>query len=160
MEGYRIAYEKGYRVNSKGEVFSKRGKVNAWITGGYYVFNIKYLGSRMNIKVHRLLGYQKYGQLLENKELEIRHLNGISTDNSYDNIGIGTHSQNMMDKPKRVRQQMAKNANKKYSDELIAEVRRQRVLGLTYRDLSIKFGMCKATLSYYLGSGKKHQVLF
>ena len=54
----------------------------------------------------------------------MRHLNGNEMDNSWDNIGIGTHSDNMMDMPKEVRVAKAKHASsflKKYNHENVRD---------------------------------------
>ena len=63
-----------------------------------------------NVFVHRLVGYYKFGEKIFDKNFEIRHLNSNSKDNSFDNIGIGSHSENMLDVDKATRVERAKHA--------------------------------------------------
>lgn len=53
--------------------------------------------------VHRLQAFQKYGENLFDSGMEVRHLDGNKENNSYDNIVIGTHSENMRDIPEAIR---------------------------------------------------------
>ena len=71
-----------------------------------------------------------------------------SLNNSWDNLKIGTHSDNMMDQSKEIRINKASNAHKKYSDELVIEIKADRDSGYSYKDLMLKYNISsKGTLS-------------
>lgn len=82
------AFNKGYRVIN-GDVFYKGKKRKLDVHGWCYCFGVRNsLGKRINIKVHRLLGYQKFGDLIFNTELEVCHKDNIPLNNLDDNIII------------------------------------------------------------------------
>lgn len=111
--GVKIAYEKGYRVinnevvyNGKSRKLYKHIKKRDKNTLSYYSFGIRDTnGKRVEIYVHQLLAYQKYGELMFNEEIEVRHLDGNSLNNSEENVLIGTKSQNRNDYLKRKKQE-------------------------------------------------------
>jgi len=100
------AFKHGYYVNtSTGEVFNKKHKSLKHSIGplGYalvsvYIPNITRDKGTMQF-VHRLVAYAKYGEKLFTKGLEVRHLNGIKTDNRGENICLGTRADNIADIP-------------------------------------------------------------
>ena len=109
QEALVLAVEKGYTIDKDGNV-SYKGKYRRLTLDdkGYYKFTVNAgEGYRMCVMVHRLQAYYKFGDDIFKPGIVVRHLNGISTDNTYDNIEIGTHSDNMMDKPKDVRLKQA-----------------------------------------------------
>lgn len=114
------------------------------------------------VDLHRYQAFKKYGMDLFNKEIEVRHLNGNSLDNSWQNIAIGTPSQNAYDKPKEVRDRVSKIGSKVAAKKKREEnkqkwkkVYKDREDGLTYDELKFKYNLSKSTLSYHLGEGKK-----
>lgn len=77
----------------------------------------------------------------------IRHLDGNSLNNKEENIEIGTSSDNMFDIPEKVRIKKSALANRIYSNELIKQIRRDKELGLSYKDLMKKYNIkSKGTL--------------
>ena len=149
-------YEKGYRVSKDGSVTSKHGPIKTTLdnTGkGYFRFTInsKLYKSTKTIQVHRMQAYQKYGMKMFEEGICVRHLNGNSHDNSYDNIAIGTLSDNQMDRPKEDRIKYAINASsfmRRFTDEQVQEILIDRVNGYTYKELCEKYDTSKSTLSY------------
>lgn len=127
MDKIKIASEKGYIVNNNGEVFYKerKRKLNYKTdTNQYAFFNVRINGKSKKIYVHRLQAYQKYGDIIFEKDIVVRHLNNNSNDNSYDNIGIGTQQENMLDIPKEKRIERSKYASsfmKKYRHDEVYE---------------------------------------
>jgi hypothetical protein len=114
----------GYKVNENGEVISNRGNIRKLNDNkkGYYRISIRLNGEQINIPVHKMVAYQKFGDKIFEKGIQVRHLNSNSFDNSYDNIEIGTQSKNMMDTPKEERIRRAKHASsflKKYNHEKV-----------------------------------------
>ena len=78
--------------------------------------------------------------------IEVRHLNGNSKDNSFDNIEIGTHSENMMDIPKEKRFLGGSEPIHKHK-----EIIEDRKKGFTYNQLCKKYNISsKGTISFII----------
>jgi len=128
-ENLVIAYQLGYRVIN-GEVFSKTGeklKQNVAQNGYLRFYGIS--GSRTDntrntfkIHTHRLVAYQKYGDNLFDYEC-VRHLDGDKLNNHPANISIGSMSENMRDIPLKVRKERASLAGRKYTDDMIKNIK-------------------------------------
>ena len=92
-------HEQGFRINENGSLINKRGHyVEAEVIGGYFRKKLTVGGSQYSLPLHRLQAYQKFGDEMFGDGIVVRHINGISWDNSFENIEIGTHMQNMQDK--------------------------------------------------------------
>lgn len=127
----KFAYDKGYRVDEDGNVWynGRQRKVHdSW--GGkrgkqYYSFCIKNEdGKPKNVQVHKLQAYQKFGEKMFESGIVVRHLNDNSLDNTYNNIEIGTTSDNMFDMPVEKRKALSKHATSfliKYDAEKVKE---------------------------------------
>lgn len=161
-EALLLAIEKGYYITKEGLVFSKHKQLRPSKPGGYYKFCIRCCDGRIALPVHRLQAYQKYGDAIFEPGIVVRHLNGISLDNSWYNISIGTESDNRMDVPKLTRQRIAKYASKKYHKEDIEGWRALNDSGVSYREMEKLLNIPKSTFSYYLGKPdrKRQPVLF
>lgn len=107
-----IAIQKGYEITPLGEVKGVSGRLLSLSDKeGYKRFKIRLDGGYKNISVHRLQAYKKFGDKLYGHGIVVRHLNGNPSDNSWDNIEIGTHSDNMYDIDPEVRLAKAKHAS-------------------------------------------------
>jgi hypothetical protein len=153
----KISVDKGYSVDINGNVFNKDGKQLSIGKSkkGYLSFNIKIEkgGNATRSFVHRLQAYQKFGDKIFEQGIVVRHLNGISTDNSYDNIGIGTYSQNSLDVPKEKRVINASNPIHNHADII-----NDRKNGYTYKELMCKYGITsKGTLSFIINKSLKNK---
>lgn len=146
------ANKKGYRVIN-GKVFYNEREVSVSIKkSGYYYFSIRMeSGDRRNIMVHRLVAYQKFGNKMFNKHIQVRHFDGNCTNNLDENILLGTSKENNMDKLPSVRLRAAINASnhaKKHNHEKIIELHNK---GLSYKkimdELNIK---SKGTISFII----------
>jgi hypothetical protein len=154
-EALLLAYEKGYRVTKNGDVLNPNGiliKSTRKKGDDYRTFGIKIEKTyTYKVKVHRLLGYQKFGDKIFEDDIHIRHLNGDYLDNTYDNIGIGTPSENMMDISEEVRLKTAMNATsyvRKYDkEEVIKFYNKVKSYALTMREFKIS---SKGTLHFIL----------
>lgn len=154
-----IAVEKGYFLDKEGNIFSPKGLIKGKITHSrnrvYKVISIKLpkeLGGKVaQVKAHRLQAYQKFGDEIFKSEVEVRHLNGNSLDNSWDNLALGTASENALDKPREVRIQSAVNAAsklRKLTKEQLEKLRVDRSSGLSYQELASRYDIAKSTVSY------------
>lgn len=153
-DGMMKAFRRGYRVTEDGNVMGPTGLYRRLRvdTRGYYVFSFTDKGHRVHaISVHRLAAYQWFGSRLLQDGNEVRHLNGEKLDNSRANILVGTHLENMRDKPKEDRVRYARNAGRGNSHLTVEDVRRlleDREMGMTYRELQEKYDLAKSTVSY------------
>lgn len=120
-------YKNGYSFSNDGFVVNKLGlKINGYLSKstGYLIFSCRIKGEHKKIATHRFIAYCKYGIQLFRKGIEVRHLDGIKTNNTYSNIAIGTHSQNMNDIPEIIRKRKSLHASsflKKYDNKSIKE---------------------------------------
>jgi len=138
----RVAYNKGYRVTDKGIVNGPQKEDVGYFRNGYLIVTIRVHGKCKNLRAHRLQAYQKYGEKIYEPGTVVRHLDGDSKNNHVDNIGIGTHSDNMMDMPKEVRIAKAKHASSFVKKHDHAEV-----LEFYYKTRSYKATMDRFNIS-------------
>jgi hypothetical protein len=147
-----IAYDKGYRVDSEGNVYgSTNKKVNPWLDNGYFAFSVNVDGESIKVRVHRLLAYQLFKDKIFEEDIQVRHLDGNSTNNTPSNLAIGSASDNSFDRPKAQRIDSALNAASykiKYDWD---KIREDSLKGMSYKDLMKKYKITsKGTLSYHL----------
>jgi hypothetical protein len=100
-----IAKEKGYTISTDGKILNFKNKE---LRGGGHISGYKYISfmyenKKIHIYAHRLQAYQKFGNDIFKKGIMVRHMNGIKTDNSIQNIEIGTSKDNQMDIPSELR---------------------------------------------------------
>ena len=151
-KGLLKAYEDGYRVVD-GEVISPYSDEPRSLridTRGYKSFTVKIEGRYypVNVPVHRLLAYQKYGDALLEDGIEARHLDGDQLNNLDDNINIGTHGDNMMDKSPEQRRIDAGNHGRKHPHDEILEFYDRTG---SYKETMRRFNLTsKGTLHYIL----------
>ncbi len=154
LQDIAVAYKKGYRVSRIGLVTNPKGNKLGFGTisnTGYAKFSIKINGRTTKIFVHRFAAYRKYGKKIFDKRLQVRHINGKKTDNSANNLILGTPSENMMDLSKSLRLFKAIKAsskNRRFSDAQLAEMFSDRENGMRYCDLKQKYNVGKGTLSF------------
>lgn len=155
MKIEQYAYKKGYRVNEFGDLISPTGKE---IGSKHYSRSIPYIATTLRVdgtfkklRAHRLQAYQKYGLAIYESGICVRHLNSNSLDNSKENIAIGTHSQNMMDKPKHVRLRAAEIATSYVRKHNKKDVKSYYSKCKSYKETMNEFGIkSKGTLHYIL----------
>lgn len=152
----KIAWEKGYYVNGLGEVYSKWRQLSLNNYKGYLYFTIKIDGKPRKVNVHRMQAYQKFKDKIYEDNIVVRHLNGNSFDNTFNNIGIGSQSENMFDIPKEKRIKHAKIASAhiiKYDFKLVEEIRDFYEKCKSYKQTMAKYGISsKGTLWHIINS--------
>lgn len=144
-----VSSNKGYRVTKDGILLGLDGTPRSLNSDskGYLNCTIRFEGGCTRLYVHKLQAYQKYGYDLFKQGVVVRHKDGIPSNNTWDNILIGTQSDNMMDIPK---EQRILNAvtHRKYDHEAILK---DRALGLNYEELMEKYNISsKGSLSYVI----------
>ena len=152
-------YNKGYRVGVDGKLFNPKGReIFGYInSNGYRKTTIRINDKFCGLYFHRLQAFQKYGINLFNDGMEVRHLDGNALNNSYDNIAIGTHSENMQDIPAEIRLKKSiiatSNRSVFHDHESIINDRNK---GMKYSDIMTKYGIkSKGTISFIINSSIK-----
>lgn len=134
---------------------SENNKRKCFLDSRKYLSFTKWYGDfKSNIGIHNFVAYQKFGNKIfdnDGKTVHIRHLDGNQLNNLDDNIGIGSPSENMMDKSKETRLRTAISAsykNRRFTDEEVELIKNDRRLGFTYKQLCEKYNTSKSTLSF------------
>ena len=116
-------------MTKDGKLLGRNGKpVKGWKKNGkkndYNMFQFRDPDNpkkHLKFKWSRLQAFQKFGYKIYEQGIVVRHLNSDRGDDSWDNIDIGTQSQNLMDMPKEQRRKKAKHAgmhnNKEYREK-------------------------------------------
>lgn len=149
-----LSVKRGYTIDRAGNVFSSKGKKLKPLlsSDGYKRYSINFYGKTVFIYFGRLQAYQKYGEKVFDSRLQVRHLNSNLSDDSWDNIALGTPSQNAMDKPDFVRYKIAVDAAQHvrvWTDEKLKDIFDDKYRrGFSYKDLREKYGIAKSTCSF------------
>ena len=152
-EGIIAAYNKGYKVLENGDVLSHKGKILSLgknNKNGYLNFCLRQDKQKVSIGVHRLQAFQKYGYDIFKDGIQVRHKNGIAKDNSFDNILIGSASDNQMDRSIECRTRTAMIATsfvRKHDKELIKKYYKENGFTKTMKHFNIS---SKGTMSYII----------
>lgn len=152
----KLAYRKGYRVLPEGCVQSAHGRIRrtrinpAFRRVPYQTFTIKQSGvsQAYTIPVHQLAAFQKFGEEAYLAAGNVRHLNGNSLDNRPANIALGSIHENIMDRPAEARQKHAILAAAARSRADWGLIDADRAVGLSYRQLQVKYGVARGSLAY------------
>lgn len=94
----KYAFERGFDIDKEGQMYGIRGGLVTYCNkDGYIHGGIRIDGKTTKILAHRLQAYKKFGDAMFEDGIIVRHLDGNPSNNSWDNIEIGTQSDNMMD---------------------------------------------------------------
>lgn len=155
------AKEKGYRVEPDGRVIGVRGEeIRTHLHGGACLYRSFCVagengGTPSQVKVAVLQAYQKFGPKALDDGVEVRHLNNNPTDDSWNNIDIGTSTDNHMDMPKEKRVEKAKraaSARRKLTVDQVVNLRRRKKDGKSLASLAREYGLSKSTVSYIVNN--------
>ena len=138
----------GYKIINN-QVISPYGKIiKTRLENGYPRFTVRYQNKTTELRVHRVLGYIKFGDKIFDPTLQIRHLDNNRENNTWDNIDIGTCSQNQMDKDENTRKRVAKLASSKVQVHNHEAIIKRRKEGASYSQIMQEFNISsKGTLS-------------
>lgn len=129
----------GWEIDQNGQITNPKGEIKKGsLTYGYLKVGIKIPElkiSSYSLKIHKFQAYQKYGEEIFQPGIVVRHLNGNKTDNSWENIIIGTQSDNMMDRNELDRIKHSKE-RRKYSHEVKLELIKEREIGKSFSQIS------------------------
>ena len=160
------AHRKGYRVVD-GEVISPySGKVlniKTRLSSGRYKYKRFTVGGPSNgrsyVKVALLVAYQKFGNIVFDPNIVVRHLDGNSLNNIEENIEIGSISDNMLDRPTDIRVRCSVTAAtklRKFTDDEIDQIRSFHTTSSSYTETMEEFNITsKGSLWYILNNRYK-----
>lgn len=141
----------GYTVDELGNVFSKNKKLSLYKdSGGYLCFSVFRLGASDMLPVHRFQAYIKFGESVFHAEV-VRHHDGNRTNNSWDNILLGTQQENSMDRlpADRIAQAVyAANHIRKFSDLEMQDIREYHREVKSYKKTMEKFGISSKSTTH------------
>lgn len=150
----KYAYLKGYRVTKEGKLIGLKGNERSLnlCSNGYLNATIRNgKNSCSRLWVHKLQAYQKFGEKTLIDGIVVRHFDGNPLNNEWDNILIGTQSDNMMDIPKKER--ILNASNPSHNHKAILEDRKN---GMTYKEIMSKHSISsKATVSFIINKSLK-----
>lgn len=113
-------FESGYDINEKGELIRKNKSIISKFRvnkNGYFVITLRLpTNNRANVSIHRLQAYKKFGSRIFEKGIMVRHIDNNSLNNFWDNIEIGSNSDNQMDRNPDCRKKSAIIASRKMQD--------------------------------------------
>lgn len=165
-EALIYAYNKGCRISKEGVVTSYTGRqlTPSKDSRGYPLFSVFTGTTTQPIPFHRLQAYTKYGDAMFADGIEVRHLDGNKSNNSWDNIEIGTHTENMNDVPVEQRKLSAAKGVPsrivtldkihRLPDEVIQEILKYHLEGMGERKLATKFNLPRTKIRKALGKKK------
>ena len=153
--------KKGYYVTEDGCLMSPKNKrVGTYSKRRglrYEYVSVLYDGKTDKLFTHRLQAFQKFGAELYKKGYVVRHLNGDSLDNTYDNISIGTQVDNALDIPKEKRKAMsvvATNASLrkviKYNKDVVRKAVLMRKGGASFGEIAKTLGISTRAQANYV----------
>lgn len=161
-----LSKEKGYYVDKKGLIYNKKGKSLIISTSirGYASFNIRIKGKNPTRSfLHRLQAYQKFGDKIFEEGIVVRHLDGNPLNNSWDNIAIGTQSDNVMDINSECRKKTATIASRTMQDSIRSYEDRCKIYEdlknrIPYSEIMIKHKVSsKGTLSFMKNKSEEYK---
>jgi len=140
--------KKGY-IAIDNKFFNSKGKeLKLRFVDGYPAISHRLNGKGINMKIHKFVAYQKFGDKIFEKNTVVRHLNGNKLDFSLSNIEIGTPSQNKLDEPVEKRKDIAYRSNllkrkltKNQADEIRKEFLSSKKQRGFLKKLSIKYNV-------------------
>ncbi len=147
--------KKGYTVDYNGVVKNPEGNiiVGSIIEGeGFRKFSIRTeSNSSYPIRVHKLQAYIKFGDESLKSGVVVKHINGNTLDNSYDNISIVPKS---IVRPKIPVKQNRAGIPAEVGEKIMAD----RANNLSYRNLVAKYGIPKTTIIDFVARQKNTPV--
>jgi hypothetical protein len=160
------AVQRGYWAAADGTVYGPQGcplKLQLRGRAGklYPCFNVLSNGVRRPIPAHKLIAYLKFGDASAVDGIVVRHLDDNPLNNSWENIAIGTQSDNLLDRAEIDRKLSAQKAGRTNSkpEAFWDQVRAEYESGASYNELTKKYGLAKGTLSYRLSKTGKRVVM-
>lgn len=105
------ADKRGYHSDCQGNIYNPGwSSVQGYTGGEYHTFTIRLDGEPVKIPSHRFIMYQMHGDRALSADVEVRHGIYGKHCNAWNNLELGSRSENMMDKPQEARIKQARHA--------------------------------------------------
>lgn len=139
----------GYIVHDDGTIIGLRGwPLKPWLAGkGYHMISACWEGKRYPLYVHQLVCETFHGPR-PFPEAQVRHLNGMNTDNRAANLVWGTRAENEADKIRHgTRNQGERQGLSKLTEQQVREIRERYTAGGVFqRGLAAEFGVTQSCI--------------
>lgn len=151
----REAFDRGYRILETGEIISPKNKIRVPCFGrsGYPSFNLRINNRCCTIPAYKLCAYQKYGEFSFSCDC-IRHLDGNRKNTSWNNIELGTFSENQLDKSSDERVRAATIASHsfmmKWDEKDVLNIKAFYKSTKSYKKTMNQFGLKSKGSLYYI----------
>ncbi len=111
----RYAADRGYTVDQFGNVYGPTStKLKLFEKRHTRMVYLSFTVGDYKVKVHRFVAFLKFGRRALRKGVHVRHRDNDNFNNAWDNVLLGTQSQNERDKPIELRRRLgATNLNRK-----------------------------------------------
>ena len=160
-------FEIGYNINKDGNIIRKNLSIKSIFPengSGYQYITVR-LPMKYNarIPIHKIQAYKKFGSVMFEKGILVRHLDGNPLNNSWDNIEIGTNSDNMMDRGPKCRKNSATIATRKMQDIIRSYEDRCKIYEdlkneMSYNEIMKKHNISsKGTLSFMKNKSEEYK---
>ena len=148
-----LAAKLGIRITSDGKTITRPdGSIikQTLFGNGYYNFGFGPKKDRKKCRVHRFNAWFKFGDKIYDPNIVCRHLDGNPLNNHWDNLALGTQSDNMNDRPADVRRAHAwATSRHAMKHDHVAIIEFYRVHG--FNKTMVEFGISsKGTLSFII----------
>ncbi len=161
--GYHVCRETGTIVGKSGAPMKGAVAKNGYVYVTLIIEGLTRPGKGNAVTQHQMVAFAKYGEAAFEDGIEIRHWDGDRTNNSPDNLLLGTRQDNMLDMAPEARS--ARNLGKpsrrrKLTDEQAEKVRARYLGGIARgecKELADCFGVCATTISY-IGNRRTYNV--
>ena len=150
-----IPGQPGYLASDDGRIFSdKRGRRRQLAAhpdkDGYFCVILCQGGHRVNWKVHALVALTFIGERPQGQQ--VRHLNGVRTDNRSVNLAYGTDLENKNDARRHGTLPVGEqNGRAQLTEDVVRELRRRCGAGERQKDVAVALGVSHLrvnTISY------------
>lgn len=130
--------KQGYTIDEAGVVKNPEGKVlSGSKSDGYLKFSVRTdFTTSYAMRFHKFQAYTKFGDKIFDNSQVVKHLNGITDDNNYDNIVLGKKS---IGKPV---EREVRGIPEDIKEKLVED----RKNNISYRKLVDKYGIPKSTI--------------
>ena len=148
-------FQEGYDISKEGWLIRKDGSIKKEFRvgkNGYLFVSLRLpLDKRGQISIHKLQAYKKFGELMFKPNMVVRHINGDKLNNSYENILIGTQSENQLDRCTEDLKLHSIKAIRKKQDNIRPLKTRLEIYEMIYkciptREIMDKYSIAKSTI--------------
>lgn len=148
-------FQEGYDISKEGWLIRKDGSIKKEFRvgkNGYLFVSLRLpLDKRGQVSIHKLQAYKKFGESMFKPNMVVRHIDGDKLNNNYENISIGTQSENQLDRCSEDLKLHSIKAARKKQDSIRPlktrlEIYEMIYKGLSTREIMNKYSIAKSTI--------------